>query len=177
MHRGPRPAEDAPRPADVTGHQTRDRRALLVVGTLVHEDHRLAAAFVDRSGPVDVDREVEPGEVDLVEVALLDVPRPTAFALPGRRRCVEVARAAVIAIACDHQLALQRPGHGPSMSYLRIRLRPVVAAGSAAVPAGVLRRCTRWERRRSDRPDRRARPAPGCDGGRRRARTVLRRTA
>src|SRR5581483_8078082 len=93
VDRGPRPGEDAPRPADGAADERRDRVALLLVGPLVDEDHALAVAVVDRPRPLDDDGEVEVVERRVAESALLDVPRPAALAPSLCRQRVEVARA------------------------------------------------------------------------------------
>src|SRR5207248_2815015 len=62
-----------------------------------------------RSRPFDEDAEGEPVERSVAVTTLLDVPKPTAFAEPSRRQSVEVAWAAVVAVAGDEDRPLELP--------------------------------------------------------------------
>src|SRR5262245_27845089 len=101
MQFGPRPGEHTPRAAHLAAHERRDGTSLMIVGALVEQKQPLAIALMDRTGPVDVNREVEPVERHVLEGAALDVPRPSALALAARWPGVEVTRAPEVAIARD----------------------------------------------------------------------------
>src|SRR5439155_12797548 len=96
-----RAREDLPRPARLAAEQRRQRVPLRVVPELVDERDRDTASFVDRPGPVCLQREVEPVELYLTEAPLADMPRPAALTVSVSRRCVEVARTSVRAVARD----------------------------------------------------------------------------
>src|SRR5262249_36115491 len=75
----------------------------------VDQDQRLAVALMDRARPVDVYRKAQAVQPDIVGEAVLDVPRPSAFAFAFRRRRVEVAGTPPIAVARDQDLSIETP--------------------------------------------------------------------
>src|SRR5688572_29349225 len=85
VHLRPRPAEDLPRPPDLSSEERFNRPALRGIRALIDQDQRLAVALMDRAGPIDVDGEVQSIQLDPVIGAVLDVPRPASFALSGGR--------------------------------------------------------------------------------------------
>jgi len=109
VHFWPGPAQNAPWPADFASDKSFNRLALRDIRALVDQNNSLAVPFVDRPGPIDEHREVQPVEPDVTKRTLLDVPAPSAFAFAARRRRIEVARAAPIAVARDENLSVQVP--------------------------------------------------------------------
>src|SRR5437870_2871171 len=81
MNRAPGPRQNAPRSAVVALDERADRLSLAIVGMVIDQNDRDAVAFVNRSRPVDENREVESVEHHALEHARVDVPRPTALAL------------------------------------------------------------------------------------------------
>src|SRR6267154_4160677 len=75
------------------------RRSLRVRGLHVNDWLNFTIAFMHRAGPAYDAGEVQAGEIDLAEVALGDVHTDHAFAVIVRRKLIEVAGAAGIAIA------------------------------------------------------------------------------
>src|SRR5207244_144443 len=76
---------------------------------LIDQEKRLAVALMDRAGPVGVDGEVQPIQLDVAGGALLDVPRPAAFAFARGRSRIEVAGTAKIAVARDEDFSSEAP--------------------------------------------------------------------
>src|SRR5437773_6574457 len=109
VHLRPRPAENAPRSPNLASDELFNRRALCSICALIDQDQGLAVAFVNRAGPVDVDGEAQAIEPDVAKRALLDVPRPAAFAFASGWPRVEVAGTAPIAIARDKHLSIEAP--------------------------------------------------------------------
>jgi hypothetical protein len=109
VHLRPRPAEDCPGPPDFPVEKCFNRRALRGICALVDEDKGLAVALVDRAGPVGVDGEVQPIQLDVARGAIIDVPRPASFTFARGRPRVEVARTAPVAVARDEDSSLEVP--------------------------------------------------------------------
>src|SRR5216684_6644561 len=80
MHLRPRPAEDGPRPANLASEKPFNGRTLRSIRARIDQDQRLAVALVDRAGPVGVDGEIQPIQLDVPRGARVDVPRPAPFA-------------------------------------------------------------------------------------------------
>src|SRR5207302_10242528 len=87
-----------------------ERRTLRVARALVHERRRHAVALVDRGRPVRVQAEVQSGDVQLAVLSGLDPPGPSALAVAEGRPAIHVAWAADLAVARDHDAALDVPG-------------------------------------------------------------------
>ena len=90
---------------------------------------------VDRARPLDHDREREAVERNAVELPALDVPRPSALAVALRRKRVEVARAAVVAVARDQHGPFELPlhrgrGHAAEPTTRPWRMQPSPPAGT-----------------------------------------------
>src|SRR5437870_12163923 len=109
MHLRPRPAEDRPRPPDLASEKLFNRRALRSICALIDQDKSLAVALVDRAGPVDVDGEAQPIQLDVARGSLLDVPRPAPFAFARGRSRIEVAGTTPIAVARDKDFSVEAP--------------------------------------------------------------------
>ena len=95
---------------------------LLVIGAFVEEDRGVGVRVLASPGVAHEGTQheyVEPVEPHFVVVALRNVPGPATLALPLRRQRVEVAGAAVIAVACFYVIDFHVPilnlscrGHG-----------------------------------------------------------------
>src|SRR5688572_10962040 len=105
----PRPRQHSPRATDFAANQTLDSRALFISSLLVDEYQRFAVALVNRTRPVDVNREVQTVERGVHVGAVFYMPRPAAFAFSGRRKRVEVAGAAPVTVARNEHLAGYTP--------------------------------------------------------------------
>jgi hypothetical protein len=97
------------RAAGVSADDREQRLPLLLVGGLVDDRHDVAVALVDPPGPPGGEAPLEPIERDIAEMTLVYPHGANALALTGRRRLVEVTRAARIAVAVLEPGALHRP--------------------------------------------------------------------
>src|SRR5205814_2661094 len=98
-----------PRSANCAADQRFDGAPLRGISARVDQHETFAATFMNGAGPVDVHRKVQAIESSWAVHSLLDVPRPSAFAFPGRRRRVKVAGTTPIAVAGDEDLSVQVP--------------------------------------------------------------------
>src|SRR5687768_998643 len=108
----PRPAKNAPRPADLAADQRLDLFPLSCIGTLIDQDDCFAVTLMNCSGPVDEDGEGQPIQPDISPRAVLDVPYPPAFAFAGCRQRVEVTGTTPITVAGNQHLSVQVPRVG-----------------------------------------------------------------
>jgi len=76
-----------------------ERVALPLVGPFVDNWDDLAVALVHRAGPLDGSGPVQSGQVDVAKVPFVDPHRHRALAVIMRRKLVEVAWTARVAIA------------------------------------------------------------------------------
>ena len=105
-------ADDVHQRVALAGRERSDERlALLRRPALVDEELEPAVALVHPTRPPDDTRPAQPGEVDAVDVPFRDAHRDDAFAVRVRRRLVEVARAAGVAVAVLEPFAFEEPVH------------------------------------------------------------------
>src|SRR5438128_9028698 len=98
---------------------------------------------MDRAGPVGVDGEVQPIQLDAARGALLDVPRPAPFAFARGRSRIEVAGTAPIAVARDEDFSLE----APALRHGNLRLLPLLLRRDAGPVSRSLLRFVNLRRR------------------------------
>ena len=91
---------------------------------------------MNRARPVDVDGKVEAAKARVVERALFDVPGPATFAFPGSGKCVKVAGAAPVTVACNENLSAEVSALIHRVAPGRIRFRGCVIGGFLSTKPG-----------------------------------------
>src|SRR3954468_9166875 len=131
----PRPREYTPGASDTAADQRADGVALPGVGSLVDENHRVAVTKGNRSGPLGIHGKIQSIQRHTVGRSVFDVPGPAALTLAVSWQRVEVAGAAVIAIARDEHRALEVPRRLPIVHYAFLSPGSD-PSGSRVVPEG-----------------------------------------
>src|SRR5262249_1162495 len=93
----------------LTGEDAQQRRPLRLGGALVDHHRCFALALVYRAWPAEDSHELQAVELGRAVVTLLDLESPDRLAMSVRGQSVELAGAAVGAIAVDELTPLDRP--------------------------------------------------------------------
>src|SRR5262245_12283992 len=121
-----RGGEDAPDGGEglglLAGEDGAQRLALRLVGPLVDDQQGLAVAFMDRSRPLHHADGLQPVQLHVAEMAFLDGEAADGLAEAVRRRRIELAPAAIGAVAGDQLVGLNNPGNHDGASSVMRRL-------------------------------------------------------
>ena len=89
-----------------------ERRALRLIGSFVNDHKGLAAALMDRTGPPEGPDDMEAVEFYVAEVSFFDLVGGDRLAIAVGGQSVELARAAISAVAVHQLIRLDFPsGH------------------------------------------------------------------
>src|SRR6185312_11076888 len=132
----------------LAGEDGEQRLALSLVGPLVDDQEGLAAAFMDRSRPLHHGDGLQAVQLHLAEVAFLDGEAADGLAEAVRRQRIELAPAAIGAVAGDQLVGLNIPGNHDGASSVMWRLDEVATPHSWSRARGRRSGNAGWERSR-----------------------------
>src|SRR5262249_1006365 len=140
LHRG---GKDVPDRGEglglLSGEDGEQGLALTLVGPLVDDHESLAAALVDRSGPLHHGDGSQPVQLHVGEMPFLDGEAADGLAAAVRRQRVELASATIGAVAVDELVGLNFPGYHDGASSVGASMRPLL---SIRIPGWAAKRGT-----------------------------------